>query len=214
MINRFYFLLISLSLIAHANQEIFDFGVKGSQYDILEVNGNTLINDALHEFNTTAVTNYLIYEVQKQFVSNINLPDSSENKENVQKDLVLARWDVVDLNGNVLAKKGDLIPSFLPKGVKLEICFLNGNETSSVIEFIIDSFSKNCIYMVNKIDSRDFAFKYNLNEVYPISNQVLDYLERFKITSSPTKITKIEENIYTKTIDIVELRKNVLKGKH
>jgi len=214
MMNRLYFLTISLIISSFANQEVFDFGVKGVQYDILEVNGNTLINNAIHELNSTAITNHLINEVEKQFISNIKLPDSSESIEKVQKDFVQARWDVIDLNGNVLAKQGDLIPSFLPKGVKLEICFLNGNENSFVMDYIIDSFGKNCIYMVNKIDSREFALKYNLNEVYPISNQVLDYLERFKITSSPTKITKIEENIYTKTIDIIALRKNVSEGKH
>lgn len=198
------------NLLYGGQSEFIDFGIKGQLYEIVEENGNDLIARALKEVDTNRIVNELKDETEASFVSKISLPDSTKTNESSKMDYVPARWDVVEINGNVIAKKGDLIPSFLPNGVKLELCFINGNESNKVNEYIINDFGRDCIYMVNNVDSRKFAEKYSLKEVYPISEQSTDYLERFSIKSFPTKITKHTKFIDTKTIDIVSLRKKLL----
>lgn len=185
--------------------ETKDFGEVGELVEIAEVNGEDLINSSLKNFNPEEIVTKLKLDIEKAFTSNVSIKDNLSNQTIIKEDLVRARWDVISPNGVLLYKKGDFIPSFLPTGITLELCFINTNERRVVLDEIVKTFGK-CTYIVNKGDSRKFAKRYS-KVSYPLVDINMEYLTRFKVTSFPTKITKKKNLIITKNINIIDLRK-------
>ncbi len=210
MFKYLLFCIFVNNLLIANNLKYIDFGIHGILYDIQEVNGNDLIAKAIKDINITQVNNLLSRQVEAAFISNISLPDSSVKNELKKKDLVPARWDVIGLDGIIMAKKGDLILSEIPKGMSFSLCFINGDDPKEIVDYVVKEFG-NCIYMVNNIDSRLFNDLYKY-ETYPISNQVKEYLARYGVTKFPTKITKKSSFLYTKTLNIVELKRILRNG--
>ena len=211
MIIQYLLFCISINAFLFAiDIDYTDFGTHGTLYNIQETNGNDMLAKGIKDINITKVNKLLAKQVEDAFVSNISLPDSTVNSEIRKKDFVPARWDVIGLNGTIMAKKGDLILSEIPKGMTFSLCFINGDNPREIIDYVVKEFG-NCIYMVNKIDSRIFNKRYRY-ETYPISNQVKEYLTRYNVTKFPTKITKKSSYLYTKTLNIVELKRILRNG--
>ena len=194
-----------------SSDDFVDFGIVGKTYEIYEENGNDFIQRRIRETDWQSIENEIKDEIQASFKSNINLPDSKKDFEEESLDLVPSRWDIRNIEGEIVVKKGDLIPSILPFGAKLEICFISGKEDKKVIDYILKDFGSSCIYLVDGVDSREFEELFNV-ESYPMAEQNLIFLQRFNIDSVPTKITKSTDKITKKTIDIVSLRKLILLG--
>lgn len=204
MFKYLLFCIFVNNFLIASNVKYIDFGIQGVLYDIQEVNGNDMFNEGIKDINITQVNSLLSRQVEAAFISNISLPDSSLKSEIKKKDLVPARWDVIGLDGTIMAKKGDLILSKIPKGMSFSLCFINGDNPKEIVDYVVKEFG-NCIYMVNNIDSRLFNEIYSY-ETYPISNQVKEYLDRYKVTKFPTKITKKGSYLYTKTLNMIELK--------
>ena len=203
--SLFFFFSLIISLTANT---LVNFGNYGNQYDIKEQNGNDLIQDAIKKFDTKELEILLKREVEKAFKSSLNIP-ASQMKTRIKKlDLVKARWDITSpVDGTVLFRKGDLIPSYLPVNIELNLCFLDANESEKITKYTIEKFGK-CIYVVNNMDSRKFTKKYNV-ESYPMTTINIEYIKRFNIEYLPTKITKKDKFITTTTINVIELRRTL-----
>lgn len=206
--HKYIILLFSFSILFSSDNYV-DFGIIGKTYKIEEENGNDFIEKRIKEIDWNLAEKELNQRVEEAFTSKINLPDSIKDSNIKELDLVAIRWDIKNIQGEIIYKKGDLVSSVLPLGAKLEICFINGKENNEVIEYLIKEFGSNCIYLVNNIDSREFEEKYNV-ESYPIAEQNLIFLERFNIKELPTKIIKEKDTIEKRTINIIGLRKQLL----
>lgn len=203
-------LLLSLMpLMIFAKSSYIDLGVHGELFDIAERNGNDVIQEEIKNVNFEEMRRNLIYKVDSLYTSKMGMPSSTKTSIKEVRDLVAARWDVVDSYGNVLYRKGDLIPNALPNGVSLNICFIDGKDSYKVLEYIVEKFGK-CIYMIDNYDSRIFSKKFNKSQVFPLNPQNEIYVNRFNIKSLPTKITKVKDLIITETIDVISLRKQLL----
>ena len=208
---RLIFCLVIINVYTLAKDTHYkDFGIDGKLYNIVEENGNDMIDKGLKDINITQINNILKQEVEESFISHIRLPDSTQTLTVKQKDLVPARWDVIGLDGTIMAKKGDLILSKIPQGMSFSLCFINGDDPKEILDYVVNEFGK-CVYMVNNIDSRAFNKIYGF-ETYPISKQVKEYLTRFGISKFPTKITKKSSYLYTQTLNIVELKYRLRNG--
>ena len=104
-----------------------------------------------------------------------------------------------------MIKKGQPILSEIPYNTTFSLCFVDLDEKDKVIDEIVNKFGKECIYLVNSGDSRLFEDKYNVKAA-PLSSQNLMYLDRFKIKSFPSKITKITKFLTLQTLDIEQIR--------
>lgn len=188
---------------------IVDFKEQGVLYNIEEENGDDLIKKRIAELNTTKIENLMAESYENSFKSNLNIHDSNIDSIETKKDMVPAKFDIKDSIGNILYAQGELIPSIIPAGTSLDLCFIDGSDEEEVIRFELQSFGK-CIYFVNKIDSREFEKKYN-QSAYPLSNQNEEYIVRFGVKALPTKVTKVGAELTTKTLNIVEIKKRLEK---
>ena len=197
------FLLLTL-LSTNLLSEVIDFGIQGAQYTIVEKNGNELIQEKIRDLNYTAIEESLHKEALSLFTSRQNIPKSFIDNVETKEDLVRARWNILDFDGNILYEKGEYIPSILPSGAKLEICFIDASLDEKIVDRIIKDFGRECIYMVNNINSYKFSKEYDL-QAFPIGGQNNIYLERFNINILPTKVTKIGNEITKQTLSIKRL---------
>lgn len=104
-------------------------------------------------------------------------------------------------NGDILVKKGDIIPQQQLMLQAFSICFIDGGLQEGVVKEIINTFSTKCIYMINNADVRKINRKYKIDG-YPMGGQNLFYLKTFKITKLPTKITKKGSKIIIQTLNV------------
>jgi len=204
--NKSFFIVAILSfsfcnLIANP----IDFGTHGETYPIAEENGNEMIQKKVKELNATKITNMYQKEYVSLKTSHVNLPNSLVDSNKTYRDMVKARWDIKDDNGKVIYAKGELIPSKLPYGQSVEICFINGNLQKKILQKIISEFGRKCIYMVNNYNFEKFSKEYSLSAVYPMGGQNLEYVKRFNIKQLPTKIFKKGEYITKTTLSVKKL---------
>jgi len=198
-------IILTISINSYAYK---DFGVQGLMYDIIEENGNDLIEREIKDINYTSINNKLKLDYNKAFTSNVFYKESYTDKNTKIKDIVVAKTDVIGKDGNIIAKKGDYIESYIPKGTELNICFIDGGINTVLVDYIVKEFGR-CLYMVNKKDSREFKQKYKY-ESYPIGGQNSIIAERFNIKTLPTKIKKVGKYIYKKTINMKKLRERLI----
>lgn len=210
MRKRVFFLSFLLSTYLCATMEaidIVDFGEQGVLFDIEEENGMDLIDRKIKDLNTTKITNELIASIDGHFYPKTKFKESSIQKSEESEDLVLLDRDIVDPDGRILYKKGDSIPSIIPVGQKIEICFINGADDEKVLKEVLAAFG-NCTYMVANADARVFKEKYKV-QAFPINTQNEIYLNRFKVEALPTKITKIKNMLKKETLNIIEIKNRI-----
>ena len=200
MLRNSFILILLLNISLFSKSTFIDFGIHGLLYDIEEINGDDLIKKELKKIDAKKIIIKLNKEISNSFISHLNLPSSIKDMSMTKIDIVKARWDIKDSRGSLIKAKGDDIISRLPKGVKLELCFIDANVPKAVFKKILQKFGK-CIYMVNNINSEEFTKLYG-HEAYPLVSQNLTYIDRFKIKYFPTKIIKYEDKINTITLSI------------
>ena len=192
--------LLFFSLLVSAYGFV-DYGVQGELYDIKERNGDDLIKEKLRDLNKTKIREDLQKKVIAAYKTSVGLPKSLVDKTVTSKDSVRARWDIVDPYGNTIYKKGDFIVSKIPKGLRVELCFVDGDVKKNILDKIIAEFGRECVYMVDNMDSRKFETRYGVR-AFPMGGQNIVYLKRFKVESTPTKIIKFEDKITRITLNI------------
>jgi len=181
-----------------------DFGVVGPLYSIEEENGDDLIQRKIKDINVTQLQQDIEEEIDKLYYSKLSLQHSYIDKEITKKDIVLSRYDIQDLYGNIVLKKGEEIVSKIPKGTSFSLCFIDASLHDDIVKKIISDFGKNCIYLINNADSRIVGKKYNIT-AYPMGGQNLLYIDRFNISQLPIKITKNGAYITRKQLNIKRL---------
>ncbi len=192
-----FFMIITTIAIA----EVVDFGVQGKQYKIVEEDANELVKKGIKELNVTKIVDDVNKQVKEMMVGHQKIPRSFLDEIITKKDLVPARWDVLNFDGTALYKKGEMITSELPFGTRLDLCFVDGGLDDKIVKYVVDYYGKNCIYMINETSFVDFGKKYGV-EAYPMGGNNVDYTQRFGIKVIPTKITKVADTITKETLNI------------
>jgi hypothetical protein len=197
---RFSVLFSSLSFVVSVFG-VVDFGVQGKQYEIVEINGNKLIKDAIAALDVKKIEKELEQSFVNSATSNVKIKVSYSDENITTLDVYKAKWDIRDVDGSMLYRTGEPIPTALPFGVKIVLCFVDGSLQKKIVDKIVASYGKRCKYFVNKVDVRLFSKEYGV-EAYPLGGQNLEYIQRYKIGSLPTKMTRFEDKIKYETLSV------------
>ncbi len=197
-------LLIDESVFAH----IIDFGVQGPQYKIEEINGQKLIEERIKELNVTKVDDTLVKKTKELYTSHLIIKRSMKDTNTTKLDIVKAGWTARLPNGKIVIKKGQKLISKIPKGSRFSLCFVDFNVGRKIMNMIVKSFGKKCIYLVNNINSLRFKQMYNVR-AYPLAPQNYIALTRFHIQVMPTKIIKFSNKLRTITLSVKRLMKQL-----
>lgn len=209
MVIRLSVIMIALFL---ANTNIFaniiDFGVQGTQYKIEEINGQKLIEERIKDLNVTRIDHNLAVKTRALFTSHLIFKRSMKDTNITRIDVVKAGWTAYGPNGKVLIKKGQKLVSKIPKGYRFSLCFVDWNVGHKIMNLIVKSFGKKCIYMVNNINFMKFRKLYDVR-AYPLAPQNMIAVTRFHVKVMPTKIIKYSNKLQSITLSIKRLKKEV-----
>lgn len=201
-----WFTLLIIFFSSQLLSKTIDFGEVGVLYDIKEVNLQDIVDQGIKDLNTTKIKKKMYESVNKAFYSKVDFNDSLEENTVKYIDYYIVPYDVINpQNGEVLYYKGDKIKTPLPIGVKMDLCFIDGSDDKEVLEEIFSNFGK-CVYFVNNIDTREIEKRYPLYNFFPIGGQNLIYKQRFNIDVVPTKISKENDVITKRTLNIEMIR--------
>ncbi len=194
-------ILIFLHISIIISADVVDFGIHGKQYKISERNANELVKEKLKELDYKKIEEKIDKEIESLKVSRVKIKTSMQDITVTSKDLYKAKWDIRDIDGSLLYAKGDYIPTTLPKGVQMELCFVDGSLLKGVVDEVVASFGKKCKYFVNKKNIDVFAKEYGV-EAYPMGGQNAPYLARYKVDVLPTKITRFDDMVTMQKLNI------------
>lgn len=185
--------------------DVVDFGVVGPQHEIAEENGNEMIQKGIKKLDLKKIKRDIIKKIEDSKTSHLNMKTSTEDKEIVLEDIYRSSFDITNPStGEIIYKKGDIIPTKLPYGSEFSLCFVDGDVKESVLDEIILAFGNKCKYMVNNISIDDFEKRYK-QEAFPMGGQNTIFLKRYNIDFLPTKITRFSTKIKRETLSIKRL---------
>jgi len=199
--------LLVLFVVASIVSGHEDLGSIGPTYPIKERSIKKEILEGLKNLDVGRIKNEMKRSIEESFTSTIKLQESYEDKNTTKKDFIIAAYDIPDpsMPGRVLYPKGSQIPSVLPKGAKLELCFLDASD-DNLTKKIINEFGS-CDYMVSNRDVRhiDLLKEYR---VYPMNQS---YVYRFGIKKIPVKLTMYDDLIEMQTLNVGRLLDEIKK---
>jgi len=175
------------------DKHYIDFGIVGKLYDIKEK--NFLLD---YEENKQKLKRYLSKKyIRKQLLKTIQkIADFKTNKQLCLKDMTIGPEidyvkvpvDIINPLGRIIYKKGEVIPSKIPNGQTLDLCFIGGKgnkiTTINQINFFAKKYPK-CIFLVSDFNVLELRKFFPSLEIYPSS---LEQENRFNIKCYPVHI--------------------------
>lgn len=184
-----------------------DFGIRGTTYTIQEENGQDLIDRRLKEINFKVIENDFKRQIDESFTSKELIKESEKDNDVTKKDFAIISHDIISpLDGTLIYREGDKIPSVMPNGLKMSVCFVNGGDKKEVVDWVVAQFKDCSIFMVNNMDSRKFEEIYK-KESYPIGGQNSNYIKAFEVETLPTMVIKQNDTIQHKTLNIIKFKR-------
>jgi len=201
-----FFLFLFYLFTGDVFARIVDFGVQGPQYKIEEINGQKLIEERIKDLNVTKLEKTLTKKAKALYTSHLIIKRSMKDTNTTRLDVVKAGWTAKAPNGKIVIKKGQNLISKIPKGARFSLCFVDFNVGRKIMNMIVKSFGKKCLYMVNNINSLRFQKIYHV-QAYPLAPQNYIAITRFHIKVMPTKIIKFLNKLRTITLSVKRLKK-------
>jgi len=202
--TRFFSFLFFVLIVSAANAQVVDFGVKGELFDIKEKNGNVLIKEKLSKLDYKKLEKELAKEVESMKTSHLPIKTSMADFDETAIDVYRTNRDIKNYDGTMMYRKGDVIPTMIPHGIKKEMCFVDGKLSKEITTAIIQEFGKNCIYFVNNMNVELFSEIYNI-DAYPMGGQNKIFLSRYGVKELPTKIVRFSDKIERVQLNVKRL---------
>lgn len=198
--------IASLFLFAsfYGMADVKDLGTYANTYEIKEKSFKVSIAEGIAELNVTQLKKDVLESFELLAEGRSTIPVSQEEERYTAKNLYTVPHDIMGIDGSIAYHMGEKIVSEMPKGMELNLCFIDARNTK-VVPLIAEKFGK-CIY---------FSANRPIDEVYPlIAKQSADgriypmnerYTKRFGITKLPTKV-----RLYSDKIDYTILNQKEL----
>jgi len=188
---------------------VVDLGIQGKTYNIQEKSIKELILEGVENLDKEDLRKQYLKSIDSAFTSTIGLPASKSDSKRTYTDYVIATYDVPDPNnpGTILYEQGDAIPSIIPRGTTLNMCFIDGTDKELAAE-VAKEFGK-CDYLVSNQDIRTIDYLGN-NLVFPMGKT---YIRRFGIKKLPVKLVMFSDKITKIHLDMKRIAKKLREKK-
>ena len=178
---------------AFKDKHYIDFGIAGKLYDIKEENFFVF-----YEKEKTKLKKYLSKQYIKKKIEETIKKDSyyKSNKPLCLRDFTVgpvidyikAPIDIINPLGRIIIKKGEKIPSKIPNGKTLDLCFVDGKGNKITTINQINYFKNkvpNCIFLVSNYNIMELRKKFPFLNIYASS---IMQEKRFSIKCYPVHI--------------------------
>ena len=170
-----------------------DLGVQGRVYDIVETDFLEDMKSEVAKYKKVLKKEQVNADIERQVEAAANRPTQlpfckKDEDLGAVQDSFVSPVDIRNPLGRVVVKKGEVVNTTMPSGVKLEICYINyANEAAgeNQLNSMVISHPR-CLFLVANKDVRDLRKKYPNYEIYPTST----YQEqRFMLNCYPSILT-------------------------
>jgi len=175
------------------NKNYIDFGIAGKLYDIKEKNFLVEYENEKHKLIKYLSRDYIKKQLMKTIKKISNFQTNKplcirDQKIGPLVDYVKVPTNIVNPLGRIIFKKGEKIPSKIPNGKTLDLCFINGNGNKITTINEINFFKKqnpNCVFLVSDYNVMKLRDMFPSLEIYPSSQK---QEERFELKCYPVHI--------------------------
>lgn len=178
-----------------------DLGVIGKTYPIKEKSIKEQIIEGVKKLDKEKMKRDYIASIESAFTAKVSLPASKTDSKKEYRDEVIVEFDIKDPNDSsrVLFYKGELMPSNLPDGQILHMCFVDA-KNEALAKVVIKEFGE-CDYLIANRDIRRMDYMRG-NRVFPMGEP---YINRFKVSKLPVKLTMYKDKILKTYLSVPRL---------
>lgn len=195
-------LMLSSCLLAFETLGEKDLGTHGALYTIIESPLVASIKKELAKLDPEKMKKQIENSVSSIYTASYYASACIINKEEERENFMYAPQDVIDIDGSYLTRQGERIDVNLPKGIKEDICFIDGADFNQSVRDIKDAEEVGCrLIAISNRDIREYkplGYKPG-KELFPFNVAVW---RRFDLTCMPSilhlegskiKITQLEQ---------------------